>query len=42
MTIKNVLNVTQFLLRKMVKKMEFKDTNVPNVNIDLETKAKIN
>ena len=42
MTIKNVPNVTRFQLRKMVKKMEFKDINAPIVNIDLEAKNEIN
>ena len=41
MTIKNVLNVTQFLLRKTAKKMAFKDTNALIVNIDLEVKREI-
>lgn len=42
MTIKNVPNVTQFQLRKMVKKIEFKDTNVTFAIIDSETKREIN
>ena len=42
MTIKNVLNVAQFQLRKMVGKMVFKDINVMIVNIDLEVKSEIN
>jgi hypothetical protein len=42
MTIKNVPNVAQFRLRKMVGKMVFKDINALVVNIDLEAKREIN